>query len=151
MSVLKQKRQKSKMEFVNKAYEIYAETVSFLSRLSARYARLVAEDTAKLAGEVMDHSEKANSIYPNTQVAKDLRMNHLLEARGSLMALDVRLTHIYTILMTNPEGAFTTSKGSTVCGGDAERKLDHMAESLGLKIDEENNLLKGQLEMLKKQ
>ena len=51
------------MEFVNCAGEIYDETINFLTRLSARYARLVAEPIAKLAGEVEDHAEKANSIY----------------------------------------------------------------------------------------
>ena len=65
MSVLKSKRTVSKAEFVNTANSIYVETINFLTRLSARYARLVAEPTAALAGEVLDHAEKANSIYPS--------------------------------------------------------------------------------------
>ena len=64
MSVLKQKRAVSKAEFINVARQIYIETLNFLTRLSARYSRLVAEPVAKLAGEVIDHCEKANSIYP---------------------------------------------------------------------------------------
>ena len=58
MSVLKQKRTTSKAEFVNTANQIYIETLNFLTRLSARYSRLVAEPTAKLAGEVKDFCEK---------------------------------------------------------------------------------------------
>ena len=39
MSVLKQKRAVSKAEFINVAYQIHVETLNFLTRLSARYAR----------------------------------------------------------------------------------------------------------------
>ena len=105
MSVLKQKRTTSKAEFINTAAQIYVETLNFLSRLSARYSRLVAEPVAKLAGEVLDHVEKANSIFPSDAQRIELRKAHLLEARASLMALDVRLTLCYEVMNKNPEGA----------------------------------------------
>lgn len=106
MSVLKQKRTTSKAEFINTANQIYVETLNFLTRLSARYSRLIAEPVAKLAGEIIDHAEKANSIFPSDNQRIEMRKAHLLEARASLMALDVRLTHVYLILNQNPEGAF---------------------------------------------
>lgn len=143
MSVLKQKRTTSKAEFINTANQIYIETINFLTRLSARYSRLIAEPVAKLAGEVIDHTEKANSIYPSDAQRIELRKAHLLEARASLMALDVRLTHCYLILNQNPEGAFTNSKGVAVKSKDAVEKLDKMAQNLGELIDKENELLKG--------
>ena len=89
MSVLKSKRTESKAEYVNVANAIYIETINFLTRISARYSRLIAEPVAKLAGEVIDHAEKANSIYPSDDQRRQLRKAHLLEARASLMALDV--------------------------------------------------------------
>ena len=92
MSVLKQKRTTSKAEFINTANQIYVETLNFLTRLSARYSRLIAESVAKLAGEIIDHAEKANSIFPSDNQRIEMRKAHLLEARASLMALDVRLT-----------------------------------------------------------
>ena len=104
MSVLKQKRTTSKAEFVNTANQIYIETLNFLTRLSARYSRLVAEPTAKLAGEVKDFCEKANSIFPSDVQRVNLRTAHLLEARASLMALDSRLTDCYQNMNQNPEG-----------------------------------------------
>ena len=122
MSVLKQKRTTSKAEFINTANQIYVETINFLTRLSARYSRLIAEPIAKLAGEIIDHAEKANSIFPSDQQRVSLRKAHLLEARASLMALDVRLT---------------------VKSQDAMEKLDKMAQNLGELIDKENELLKG--------
>ncbi len=148
MSVLQQKRTVSKAEFVNTANNIYVETLNFLTRMSARYSRLLAEPVAKLAGEVIDHAEKANSIFPSDPQRIALRKGHLLEARASLMALDVRLTHCYMVMNQNPEGCFTTSKGKPVNADDATVKLDKMAQSLGEKIDQENELLKGQLKSL---
>ena len=145
MSVLAQKRTVSKAEFINVANQIYVETMNFLTRLSARYSRLIAEAVAKLAGEVKDHSEKANSIFPSDAQRVQLRTAHLLEARASLMALDSRLTDCYQVMMQNPEGCFTTSKGKAVGPKDAVEKLDKMAQTLGELIDRENELLKGQI------
>ena len=105
MSVLKEKRTVSKAEYVNTANQIYVETVGFLTRLSARYSRLIAEGTAQLAGEVMDHTEKANKIYPSDEQRKAQRKAHLLEALASLSALDVRLTHAYLVMYQNRKGA----------------------------------------------
>ena len=150
MSVLKSKRTTSEAEFVNTAHQIFVETLGFLTRLSARYSRLLAEPTAKLAGEVIDHAEKANSIFPSDLQRVELRKAHLLEARASLMALDVRLTHCYTLMSQNPQGCFTDGKGKSLPPSEAMEKLDRMAQSLGEKIDQENELLKGQIKGLAK-
>ena len=150
MSVLKSKRTTSKAEFVNTAHQIFGETLGFLTRLAARYSRLLAEPTAKLAGEVIDHAEKANSIFPSDLQRVELRKAHLLEARASLMALDVRLTHCYTLMSQNPQGCFTDGKGKSLPPSEAMEKLDRMAQSLGEKIDQENELLKGQIKGLAK-
>ena len=153
MSQLAKKRNVSSAEFVNVANQIYVETLAFLTRLSARYSRLVAEPTAKLAGEVKDYSEKANNIFPSgaqLELRVKLRTKHLLEARSSLMALDSRLTDCYLVMMQNPEGCFTTAKGKQVGPKEAVEKLDAMAQSLGEKIDRENELLKGQIESMSK-
>ena len=65
MSVLKEKRTTSKAEYVNTANQIYVKTVDFLSRLSARYSRLIAADTARLAGQAMDTlSRQTKSFRP---------------------------------------------------------------------------------------
>lgn len=125
MSVLKSKRTESKAEYVNVANAIYIETINFLTRISARYSRLIAEPVAKLAGEVIDHAEKANSIYPSDDQRRQLRKAHLLEARASLMALDVRLTHCYLIMTQNPQGCFTTPSGKSVDAKKATERLDN--------------------------
>lgn len=58
MSVLKAHRSESKAEFVNTANKIYVETINFLSRLSARFSRLMANDVSHLASEVLVNAEK---------------------------------------------------------------------------------------------
>lgn len=76
MSVLKQKRTTSKAEFINTANQIYVETLNFLTRLSARYSRLIAEPVAKLAGEIIDHAEKA-TCFPVRQHGGERCWNRL--------------------------------------------------------------------------
>lgn len=141
MSVLKAHRTESRAEFVNVANQVYVHTIQFLSRLSSRYSRLLSSPVASLASEVIDHAEKANSIYPSDDLRKELRKTHLLEARASLMALDVHLAHCYEIMMLNPSGCFTSSSGSSVMASDAKKRLDNMAQMLGELIDTENGLL----------
>ena len=141
MSVLKAHRSESKAEFVNTANKIYVQTINFLSRLSSRYSRLVADPVSGLAAEVLDNAEKANSIYPSDTTRKELRKQHLLESRAALMALDVHLAHCYELMMTNPSGCFTTGSENSVSSSDAKKKLERMAQDLGELIDTENGLL----------
>ena len=126
MSVLKSKRTESKAEYVNIANAIYIEAINFLTRISARYSRLIAEPVAKLAGEVIDHAEKANSIYPSDDQRRQLRKAHLLEARASLMALDVRLTHD-----PEPAGMFHNSLGKKCRCEESNRKAGQNGSKVG--------------------
>ena len=146
MSVLKEKRTTSAAEYVNTANQIYVETLGFLTRLSSRYSRLVADGTAKLAGEVMDHAEKANKIYPSDDQRKALRKAHHLEALASLSALDVRLTHCYMVMAQNPQGCFTGAGGKPVPAAEVSKRLDSMAQSLGELISQEETLLRNIME-----
>lgn len=141
MSVLKNKRGESKAEFVNVANQIYVQTLHFLTRLSNRYARLIASDIAHLASEVVNQSEMANSIFPAGDERKAMREYHLTEARAALMALDVQLSHCYNLLTQNPCGCFETSSKKPLGAAEAQRRLDKMSENLGCLIDSENRLL----------
>ena len=148
MSVLKSKRLESKAEFVNTAQKIDVETINFLSRLSARYSRLIGERIANLSGEVAIRTVKANRMPTNDDEGIRLRRKHLLEARASLGALDAQLTRCYLILMQNPQGAFVNGSGQAIDASKANKKLDNMSQSLGELIDKENSLLDGQLNYL---
>lgn len=150
MSVLASKRSESSVEFINTANNIVEEVDDFLMRLSARAGRLYREPISKLAHQILEHTEKANSIYPteDDNVRLDLREEHLLEARGALMALDVEMGRLYRVLNNNPQGCFSNSEGKSLPPSEARRKLDSMAQSLGEKIDAENALLTGAMKKL---
>lgn len=70
MSVLQARRNESKAEYINTANKLYVATINFLSRLSARYSRLMAETVSKLASEVVINCEKANNIFPSDETRK---------------------------------------------------------------------------------
>lgn len=105
---------------MNTANQIYVYAIQFLSHLSSRYSRLLASPVAALASEVIDRTEKANSIYPSDNLRKELRKTHLLEARAALMALDVHLAHCYEIMMSNPAGCFSSGSGAAVPASNAK-------------------------------
>ena len=150
MSVLKCRRGVSATEYVYTAYKIYKEVLDFVTRLSARYERILAPDAVRLASEVVDNAEKAHSVFPNDSVRKELRERYLLNARASVLALDVHMAIIYETCMMNPQGCFTRPNGKTLTSSEAIRKLDNMSISLGEKIDSEETLLTGVLESDKK-
>lgn len=140
MSVLKSKRKESTAEYVNIANQIYGETLEFIVRLSNRYQRLLGPDILNLASKIVDNSEMANNIVVNDNDTNyNLRKTHLLEARSAVMALDVHMSYVWNALMQNPQGAFANSKGVTKSPPEAQRTLNNMADSLGLKIDEFKN------------
>lgn len=141
MSVLKARRTISKAEYINKAIEIYSRTLNLLSRLSSRYARLIAPSVMTLATEVVSYCEKANSIYPSTEDRQRLRNEFLFNARASLAALDVQLANVYELCMLNPQGCFTNSNNKTLASDKALKKLSNFAQECGELIDEEKNIL----------
>ena len=150
MSVLKSRRLPSKADYVNTANQIYVDTMQFLTRLSSRYARLMAGEPAKLAAELIEHTEKANKIFPSDEQRKDIRRAHLLEAQATLSALDVSLLHCYLMMIQNPQGCFTTASGKTVSPREAEERLDRISQNIGELIDQEETLLRGILNSDKK-
>lgn len=143
MAMLKHQRNESPAEYVNVGYSIFLETLDFLTRISVRYQRLLAADTMHQANLVMINTESANSIRVNDDVTYNLRKKYLLEARAALTSLDVMLTRIYRIMLTNPQGCFTNTKGNTLSPKEAVRRLDNMADELGNNIDLENELITG--------
>lgn len=164
MSKLKNKRGTSKGEFVNKAIDIRQNTAEFLARLSARYARLYAQDIQHLANAVSIYTEEAQSMRPTDATRYELRKGYLLKARAALNALDNMMLDIYTVLMKNPLGAFDDLKKKAEkrvedvdgyrihqqCSAEAVKRLDHMAETLGCLIEDEEALINGVLNSDKK-
>ena len=143
MSVLQYLRTESKAEYVNTANALYVETLHLLTHLSSRYSRLVAQPTARLAGEVQDYAEKANATYPSDETRKKVRKEFLLRAVASLSALDVRLTQCYILLRCDKKGIVNSRQEPRT---DAEQTIDRISEQTGLLIEQEKTLLRKVME-----
>lgn len=102
MSVLKARRSESKAQYINTAFDIQVNVLNFLTRLSSRYSRLLAQNVANLAFEIIDNAEKANSVGYNDDIRAGLREKYLLRARASLDSLDIQLTLCYDVISQNP-------------------------------------------------
>ena len=139
MSVLKSKRKESTAEYVNLSMKIFSGTLHFLAKLSNRYQRIFVEKVSGLAADTMNFAEKANNIRVTDDVTYSLRKGYLNQARASVMALDVNMSYIWQILMQNPQGCFTNTKGVTVSSQKAVEILNKMADELGCQIDEFKN------------
>lgn len=151
--VLSSKRRESKCQFVATAFELYKQTIAFLTRLSARYSRLLAEDVSHLASEVVDNAVKANDINAELSAERRaLREEYLLKSHAALEALDVKLLLCYEVMMENAEGCMDKmtgeNKGKPVDPETAKLKLDKMAQRLGDFINKEDALLKGALRLV---
>ena len=149
MSVLKVNRSTSKTEFVNTAMDLVDASLSFVTRLSNRYSRLLAPAVMEAAFKLSIFVEIANSIFPNTEERLETRKKYLLLARGYTKALDVIMLHCYRIACMNPQGCFTDSRGNTIDSTKARDRLDKMADTVGDLIDREIALLTGTLDKSK--
>lgn len=141
MSVLKNKRKESSIEFVYNAYKIYIQTIEFISRLSARYSRIMASDISHTAFEVLRNCESASSIVLTNKSTLKKREDYLLNAKAALSSLDVSLSICYEILVQNPSCVLTNKSGKDLSAHDANKKLENMTQSLGELIDKELELI----------
>lgn len=145
MSVLKSKRGESRAEFVYTAYSIYKHTLQFLTRLSARYARIMEMDISHAAFRLADNVFAGNAINVRDEEARLIRERHFLEAQGALSTLKTTMTICYEVLMMNPEGCFTNSKGKVLNSQEAAERIGSMSQEIGDLINKEDALLKGVL------
>ena len=86
MSVLLSKRNLSKAEFVKSATHICNETVSFCSKLSARYSRIFVPRATNMAFEVMEFTEKANSMRRDDEQRYEISRENVIKERGKVMS-----------------------------------------------------------------
>lgn len=129
MSVLKEKRTVSKAEYVNTANQIYVETVGFLTRLSARYSRLIAEGTAQLADLVVAAVPGGVGmplgVEPSQQemVALPSSLDNRIKAQLSIHGAAHYMDDYYTIL--------PSKQAAEVTAADV---IGH-AEAMGLQVN----------------
>lgn len=143
MSVLKEKRALSPMEYVTNGYKIENEAIDFTKKLTTKNARIYQDPVKRLAMLQSDTAYMANEIYPTNRAEYQLRRALLKVSMATLHALDKRMSDVYQNLMVNPSEAFNRQNGKPVAKAEAIKKLDRLAENLGSRIDRQDNLLKG--------
>ena len=117
------------------------EVLYLVTRLSARYGRVLAEPTMTVCARIYDCCCVGNSFYPSDEERLRKRKDFFIEARGLLDALDTRIALIYDVLRDNPQGAFTNCDGKTLPPAEASRKINKKVERIGRIIIKEKELL----------
>lgn len=125
------------------ADELFSWSITFVSRLSARYSRLLANRIMDASSELLEYCIKAQEVYPGNYNYAKMREFYLTKAYGALCILDVMLRHTYDVLMLNPQGAFSKTNGNSVPETEALEKLDKMCANIGNLINKEKGLLIG--------
>lgn len=140
MSVLASQRSKSYVEYVSIADQIYISTLDFMTHISNRYSRLIANKIMELASDLLTYTESANSTKIANPKATELYMNYLLQAKAALNSLDIHLAHCVELMMMNPQGCFQ-NKDKVIDKSKAQQKISKICYKLGCFIDEEDQLL----------
>jgi len=133
MSVLKNKRNQSPMEYVTNGYAVEKYSIDFTKRLSTKRLAMLQSDLAYIA----------NEIYPTNRAEYQVRRALLSVSTAVLHALDKRMADVYENLMVNPSDAFNRQNGKPIPQAEAVRILDKLADDLGNMIDKQDALLKG--------
>ena len=76
---------------VTNAIAIYEKTLHICLKMPKRYTYLILQDVIRLAGEVMDNTKKANSVFAQNLHEAQIRKDYWINARASLQALSSRI------------------------------------------------------------
>lgn len=143
MAVLECQRKVSDAQFIVVAKDIEVNTLSLITRLSARYSRTLGDNLAKMSMDILNYTISANRIFPHTLEDFHLKRIFLQRAKAMLWALCAQLKICRDILMENPQGAYFKANGKQLDKSEAIKRLDNKFQTLGDLVNKENSLLKG--------
>lgn len=95
MSVRKNQRGESNMQFLDTARNINVAVRKLVSRLPKRYTFLGGTELVRLAADVHHNLKGANSVYPTNQHEFQIRRDYLIHANASLQMLLDELDILY--------------------------------------------------------
>lgn len=87
MSVLKQKRGESKMQFLETARQLEIFTLQNCVKFPKRYTFFITTEIVRLAQSVYNNVKSANSVFPSGQLEMELRREYLTRANCDLQCL----------------------------------------------------------------
>jgi len=130
MSVIKNKRNESGMQFLDNMKKLHAFTIAFCMKCPKRWDRFLTEDIAKLTNSALIHLKSGNSIYPTNQYERQLRKVEFTKALGDLQALITLIDNLFDYCNSSET--------------DFKIKISKI-ENWMLMIDEEIGLVKGMI------
>ena len=87
MSVLKQKRDESKLQFLDTARQLEIFTLRNCVKFPKRYTFFITTEIVQLAQSVYNQVKAANSIFPSGELEINLRREYLIRANCDLQCL----------------------------------------------------------------
>ena len=130
MSVIKNKRNESSMQFLDNMKKLHAFTIAFCMKCPKRWDRFLTEDIAKLTNSALIHLKSGNSVYPTNQYERQLRKVEFTKALGDLQALITLIDNLFDYCNSSET--------------DFKIKISKI-ENWMLMIDEEIGLVKGMI------
>lgn len=91
MSVLKNDRQESSVQFLENAYELQVAVYKLVVKFPKRYSFIIGNPIAKLAMDCHMNTKYANSIYPTNKHEYQLRRDYINKAIGNCQNLSSQM------------------------------------------------------------
>ena len=95
MSVLKNERKESGMQFLDNMKILHYFTLEFCMSMPKRWGSFLTEDICKLATKALVKVKKANSVFPTNQEERQIRKNLFNDAYGDLESMVTLVDNLY--------------------------------------------------------
>lgn len=130
MSVRKNDRKQSELEFIYNLNKLYHELITLLMKCPKRWDKLLVEPVSTALTKTVYHIKAGNSIYPTVQVEREQRRLHFVQGLANLQAAITLLDALFTYANSSDNESGHTFKPETI---------DRIMQSMNLEI----RLIKG--------
>lgn len=153
MSVRKDERNESAIEYLMKADTLYHEVIVVMAKFTSAYRDLIGKDIATTGMKLLSHCEAVHVLVSeNNHTNKEQIQSELRKAKISLNTLNIQMRHCYEILINDFYNAYEDLKDENdlkKLARKAKKRLNKMGEQIGLLISEETCLLNNMIEKYK--
>lgn len=130
MSVRKNDRKQSELEFIFNMNKLYHEIITLLMKCPKRWDKILVDPVAMAFTRAVYHIKAGNSIFPTIQIEREERRLHFVQALANLQAAITLLDALFTYANSSHNESNHTFKLETI---------DRIMQSMNLEI----RLLKG--------
>ena len=98
MTVLKNKREPSRVQFLQTAMDLAIHTITTVRRFPKSLTFYVSVPTADAAKSVYANLKRANSIFPTTKRELEMRVEYLKRAKAEIQVLSTEVDFAYCMM-----------------------------------------------------